>query len=119
MARSSPIAALSKGGGAHTAHVHPSGVEEQMASRLSPKPSPWQAILLATQPQHGVSGAPWGCPCWMLAPQPGQGGLVSAFLQACDEMMPKQHMAQDCPAPLSQAGWGCWMISVSLWKKRV
>lgn len=53
--------------------VRLSRVEGQMASRLSPKPSPWQAILLATQPQHDISGAQQGCPCWVLAPQLGRG----------------------------------------------
>ena len=81
MVGSSPIVACSRRGGEHSTHMYPSGVEGQAASRLSPKPGPWQAILLATQPQHGISGAWQGCPCWVLSPQPGEGGSVSAFLQ--------------------------------------
>lgn len=41
-----------------------SGVGGQRVGRLSPKPGPWQAILLATQPQHGAQhsrAAPVGC----------------------------------------------------------
>lgn len=78
-----------------------------------------KAWPLAGNPPGHPAPAQQGCPCWVLAPQPGEGGLVSAFLQACDEMMPKQHVAWDCPVPLPQAGRGCWMNSVSAWKKRV
>jgi len=54
--------------GTQHACIPPRWRDNQPASRLSPKHGPWQAILLDTQPQHGVSGAQQGCPCWVLVP---------------------------------------------------
>lgn len=69
------------------------------AQSLAPAGSP-----AGHQPQHGISVARQGGLWWVLGAQgqPGEGSLVSVFLQACDKMMPKQHVALDCPARYSR-----------------
>lgn len=65
------MAACSRRGGGHTAHVHPSGMEGQMNRRLCPEPGNSAPVQCLWNMQD--------CPCWMLVPQPGERALVNVF----------------------------------------
>lgn len=60
VAGSSPITARSRRGGGHAAHVHPSWMEGQTDSRLSPKPGPSRQSCWPPAPAwHLCSTAGW------------------------------------------------------------